>query len=494
MGLAGAACLVALLFGSGSRIPAATEPAHRELSFEQRVKAQEAIERVYYFHQLETTEPFEKAVPRSVLEAKVARYLKQSAALEQVWKTPVSAEMLRREWERIAGETRLPERLLEIYAALDRDPVLIQECFVRPALVDRLVRNFYQGDRFLQAGPRGRAEHLVEALQHAHAADESIPQGVIELRVSESPAPIPGPAGQERRTDREEVIAGEDGVTVRDVTPAELEEWQLRHSKRAGEASVEETSGSFIVRILLDSGSKSLRFRQYEIEKEPFDRWWSKNNDRFDASTVPVVAQPVEAPGHTPGIGTENFAPGPDSVPCLGSDTWDNGPLSGPPQPRTGHSAVWTGTLMLIWGGVTPLGTTQTGERYDPLTDTWSLINLSGAPANRSLHTATWTGAEMVVWGGKTGSGTALNSGGRYDPVTDTWTACPPRPRSVQGTPTRRYGPAPRSSFLEDGTPARGLLLRGAATILPPTPGRRFRLRAGPPSRTTPRSGREPRC
>src|SRR5437773_7817191 len=41
------------------------------ISFEDRVKAQEAIERVYYSHQIGTTKPFEEAVPHELLVRKV---------------------------------------------------------------------------------------------------------------------------------------------------------------------------------------------------------------------------------------------------------------------------------------------------------------------------------------------------------------------------------------------------------------------------------------
>src|SRR5512142_2068936 len=78
----------------------------RDLSFEQRLAAQEAIERVTYSHQIGATKPFEEAVPRALLEGKVRTYLKQSAALEQFWKTSVTDEMLGRELERMATGTR----------------------------------------------------------------------------------------------------------------------------------------------------------------------------------------------------------------------------------------------------------------------------------------------------------------------------------------------------------------------------------------------------
>src|SRR5262249_25859012 len=50
----------------------------RELSLDDRVNAQEAIERVYYAHQMGATRPFEEAVPRETIERKVRTYLDQS--------------------------------------------------------------------------------------------------------------------------------------------------------------------------------------------------------------------------------------------------------------------------------------------------------------------------------------------------------------------------------------------------------------------------------
>src|SRR6266849_5681129 len=50
------------------------EASARDLTFEERVKAQEAIERVYYSHQIGATKGFEEAVPRAVLEKKVRTY------------------------------------------------------------------------------------------------------------------------------------------------------------------------------------------------------------------------------------------------------------------------------------------------------------------------------------------------------------------------------------------------------------------------------------
>src|SRR5262245_16426712 len=103
------------------------------LSFEQRVQAREAVERVYYAHQIDATEPVERAVPRSLLESKVRGALAQEAhpALR------VTDEMLESERARIVRDSRMPDRLQELFAALDHDPVLIREVLIRPLLVER---------------------------------------------------------------------------------------------------------------------------------------------------------------------------------------------------------------------------------------------------------------------------------------------------------------------------------------------------------------------
>ena len=44
-------------------------------------------------------------------------------------------------------------------------------------------------------------------------------------------------------------------------------------------------------------------------------------------------------------------------------------------------------------------------------------------PLREPTHTAVWTGSEMIVWGGFDSGTSYLNTGGRYNPSTDSWTA-----------------------------------------------------------------------
>jgi N-acetylneuraminic acid mutarotase len=107
------------------------------------------------------------------------------------------------------------------------------------------------------------------------------------------------------------------------------------------------------------------------------------------------------------------------SVPLdCADDTWTATTTVNAPDARREHTAVWTGSEMIVWGGVTSIRS-NTGGRYNPSTDSWAATSLLNAPTGRDVHTAVWTGSEMIVWGGEP----ILNTGGRYNPILDTWTA-----------------------------------------------------------------------
>jgi N-acetylneuraminic acid mutarotase/D-arabinose 5-phosphate isomerase GutQ len=102
------------------------------------------------------------------------------------------------------------------------------------------------------------------------------------------------------------------------------------------------------------------------------------------------------------------------------TDSWSTVSLTNAPSARYNHSAVWTGKEMIVWGGETAEFIFGNGRNYDPANDSWTPTSSSNAPTARTLHTAVWTGTEMLVWGG--GDDASLpNTGGRYDPRTDSW-------------------------------------------------------------------------
>jgi N-acetylneuraminic acid mutarotase len=103
---------------------------------------------------------------------------------------------------------------------------------------------------------------------------------------------------------------------------------------------------------------------------------------------------------------------------------------------RSGHTAVWTSDEMIVWGGYSGGIHVNTGGRYHPSTNSWTPTTLTGAPDGRIAHAAVWTGTEMIVWGGFNFNGNEFfNTGGRYNPTTNAWIATSvanaPSPREV---------------------------------------------------------------
>ena len=76
-------------------------------------------------------------------------------------------------------------------------------------------------------------------------------------------------------------------------------------------------------------------------------------------------------------------------------DAWTPVSPLNAPRPRPYGTAVWTGELMIVWGGridTNPERVTDSGGRYRPETNSWTPV--SGMPNGRMAHPAVWTGGE----------------------------------------------------------------------------------------------------
>src|SRR5262249_39532077 len=118
----------------------------------------------------------------------------------------------------------------------------------------------------------------------------------------------------------------------------------------------------------------------------------------------------------------------------------------------------------------------DTGGKYDLSTDTWAETSTTNAPSTQVAHTAVWTGSEMIVWGGDS-SGGAANNGGRYSAHTvrregDSDTAAAPdstpavivrpvifKPRTSRGDPEFVTSSQPRTLPYKD-------LVTGASSFI----------------------------
>jgi hypothetical protein len=131
------------------------------------------------------------------------------------------------------------------------------------------------------------------------------------------------------------------------------------------------------------------------------------------ATHLNVTTGPPNATGPTSGL------PG-------GVGQWTALPPA-PIEPRMQDLTLWTGSLMLIWGGGSGNpNSSNDGATYHPATNRWA--KLPAAPiAGRVGSVGVWTGQQALIFGGTTSS-SQPGDGAAYDPATRQWRHLPASP------------------------------------------------------------------
>ncbi|HZQ70285.1 MAG TPA: Ig-like domain-containing protein [Terriglobales bacterium] len=372
-----------------------------QFSLGARIGCQTAIERVYWQHRTaaqNTSVSFEQAVPAALIQTKAEDVVLKSAALEQLWGVTVAGAQLQAEIDRMVMDSKAPEVLNELFAALNHDPQQIAECLARPQLVDRLISTYYARDERFHGDLKARA--TAEIGQNASAASLRQTSGTyteVEWRRGNASSPVAGVFGLEPRTFDNRI--------------KELQRsFGANGALHSGSVSrLREDDTHFYAVAVLAMDSQRVRVGTVQWQKQPFETWWSGARQQLPMQLT------ADAFNFTlPDVPNTN---------CR-DDSWK--PTMQLLDPRYWHSAVWTGTEMIVFGGMNSVGTEYNdGSRYNPATDTWTRISTQGAPSVRTEHVAVWTGKEMIVFGG-----TGDKTGGRYNPITDTW-----KPTSTTNAP-----------------------------------------------------------
>ena len=424
--------------------------SQRTLTFAERVAYQRAIEDVYWRHRIwpkdrpDGKPSLDAVMSQAQLEKKVADYLRKSQALEDYWQRPITAEQLQAEMERMAIHTKKPEVLRELFAALGNDAFVIAECLARPALADRLLTNWYGYDERIHHDLKQRAQSDLQM----HPTFEQMKTLSGTYR---EVAFIKGDGSHQRH----ERIAAQ-GITL------DAQQWDKSTEKLAAmfNAGALKAPGVGVARSFggsksghMSAQSKSSAGQDYAaipigkpspLQQDETSYFATavieKNSNGFKVATASWLKEPLE----TWLAQAEKQVPAAMTVPnasyalpktfggatCT-ENTWMA--TAAPPEARDSHTAVWTGSEMIIWGGENNNALFNSGGRYDPATDSWTFTNNSGAPTARTGHTAVWTGTDMVVWGGQDESFSVVNTGGKYNPGSNSWT-----PTSTTNAPTGR--------------------------------------------------------
>ncbi|MBN2381738.1 hypothetical protein JXQ70_02550 [bacterium] len=418
--------------------PESGQQNYHQLTFKERFELQRAIEEVNWRHLIwpevnhDPKPDFDAMVSAEVIQAKVARTIQLSIALECYWHKPVTGPQLQAEIERLVSQTRKPDILREMFEALGNDPYLIAEGLARPILANRLCRMYYAFDDRIQGPLRERVKHELEL--YSEPAQMKKMSGryyeyTLEMETDEG---NPSHENLNKSSDRQWVgdrewarLRKELILDFQRVTPKESDPQDITNDReflednkdcctteqdldaswaalRPGSWSrLTEDETCFTVMIIRAKGSDFVTLGKMVWLKTPFDEWLGTIS-----AQLPKAIQEPDYPYSIPECAHAD---------ATRNDSWELMGL----QERIVHSAVWTGTEMIVFGGYVA---GNTGARYDPLTHTWTPLSQNNAPSARYRHTAVWTGSEMLVWGGADSNGrSCLSTGGKFNPLTNSW-------------------------------------------------------------------------
>src|ERR1043166_4445248 len=383
------------------------------------------------------------------LENEVTEYLRNSQALEDDWQKPITADQLQAEMERMATHTKQPEVLHELFEALGNDPFVIAECLARPVLAERLVREQSDVASSRQGSP-SRPLPLPRSAVAPYQANVAYTLPVIAgpsggcIDDTWTPTTLTGaPAARDYHTavwtGSEMIVWGGDGPVTNTggrYNPS-TDSWTATSLINAPSARYQHTAVWTGSEMVVWGGWDGGTFFNTGGRYNPLTDSWT--------ATSTTDAPPPTRYQTAVWTGSEMIVWGGCCPTNTGgrynpnTDSWTATSTTNAPSARFWHTAAYIGGKMIIWGGCTNLFCDPpyefSGGRYDPITDSWTATSTTNAPSGRVNHTAVSTGSEMIVWGGALSFGSNhTNTGGRYNPSMDSWTAT-----SITNAPAPRW-------------------------------------------------------
>lgn len=360
----------------------------------------------------------ESVLPTSAIQMQIDQARRAETALWEMYGVSLDEKTIQAELNRIAAATREPERLAEVFARLGQNAEVIGNCFVRRDLARRLLQHRYDYDTRWHGELRQAATNALSlgsplAIENS-GATLSVMSFVVASDLTVSP--------------------DKDGIAS--AIPLSADDFHRERERllKTPPKTLRETVDAFIEEKLTSLGSNHLEIETRVWSKRPFESWWAERSHSFAPAPTWSRYPSLLLPAATGSA--QAWRPG-ASDKAISADSWQ---LPNAPSERFGHTAVWTGSEMIVWGGCAVDGCgTARGGRYNPVTDSWMATSIDGAPPPRLLHTAVWTGTQMIIWGGCAEEicEFPVVGGGRYDPATNSWQAT-----SATGAPSPRHGHA----------------------------------------------------
>ena len=311
------------------------------------VQCQSAIKELEWSHSLwpkENKKPkpfFIEVYDKTQVRESVMKNLKMQAITLQVFNKKITAEMLQQDLNRMAHNTKDSKKLKQIFKLLDNNPKTIVECVSRDYLVKKIFNSSYYSSKTIHSSLKHQAEIELENYQINGNSDNfsaTIGVNVFQLKKDDK--------SQSSQTNN--------------IIELSNKEYQEVFYKASQESLLDEKFGFLYSKILKN------KHNSIEVEsifwKKTNPTIWLQNQDmtyhyisEFDSFSLPIIL------GENKTF-TQKFTGT--------ADTWAVDNL---PEARRYHTAVWTGTEMIVWGGTDAATLLDSGSKYNPSTDSWQL-------------------------------------------------------------------------------------------------------------------------
>lgn len=336
---------------------------------------------------------FASIIQRAEIRQKILNNLKKQAILTSDFNLDITSAMVQHDLNRMAQSSRSPQKLNQLFKLLGNDPQTIAQCISRPYLVKKKFSHIYNHNNEIHADVRSLAQQELKAYQTT-GETKNLKASITQFSYrkensSQSSSKYPSELSE--------------SVLILNVKDYSNKLKQLHHPELI------ETDYGFNFETVIAQSQNQIDVISFNWPKQAESKWLDAQTDHFENKTVYYKNLQL------PTIASQSK---PFDEKSVMADSWIHG--ENVPEGRRGHTAIWTGDEMIIWGGIINGYYLNSGARYNPVTDSWVLTDIIRAPSARAFHTAIWTGSEMIIWGGED-MDSYLNTGARYNPKTNSW-------------------------------------------------------------------------
>jgi hypothetical protein len=203
-------------------------------------------------------------LPDAAIRAQVEDRLRMESALQALCGVRLDAKALQTEMNRMALNTKAPERLNEMFAALGNDPVRVAECLVRPELAQRRLRKGYANDPRCHSELRGKAEAWLAApgdaasLSRSGGTEQIVELVLRDVADAKHAALLPDAvaetalSAEEFQRECERLLANDNEGWLADAT---------RRTIKDGKPLLRETADSFVAEEVLEATDTRIEVR-----------------------------------------------------------------------------------------------------------------------------------------------------------------------------------------------------------------------------------------